>query len=190
MKLYFDIDTQIDFMFPAGALYVPGAEKLLPRIAELNRAAIARGARLISTTCAHEEDDAEFNVWPPHCVLGTVGQTKPAALLLEKRAVVPKCLTQLPGNGADQIILEKGELNLFTNPNTDALIRSFNPEECVVYGVVTEYCVKHCAMGLLDRGYKVSLVQDAIQSLNTADVEAFLRDFTARNGASIATGQQ
>ena len=27
MKLYFDIDTQIDFMFPAGALYVPGAEK-------------------------------------------------------------------------------------------------------------------------------------------------------------------
>ena len=36
MKLYFDIDTQIDFMFPAGALYVPGAEKLLPRIAQLN----------------------------------------------------------------------------------------------------------------------------------------------------------
>ena len=28
MKLYFDIDTQIDFLFPAGALYVPGAERL------------------------------------------------------------------------------------------------------------------------------------------------------------------
>ncbi len=55
MKLYFDIDTQIDFMFPAGALYVPGAEKLLPLIATLNRAAVAGGGKVISTMCAHTE---------------------------------------------------------------------------------------------------------------------------------------
>src|SRR5581483_4392706 len=30
VKLFFDIDTQVDFMFPAGALYAPGAEKLIP----------------------------------------------------------------------------------------------------------------------------------------------------------------
>ena len=29
MKAFFDIDTQIDFLFPAGSLYVPGAERLL-----------------------------------------------------------------------------------------------------------------------------------------------------------------
>jgi nicotinamidase/pyrazinamidase len=37
MKTVFvDVDTQIDFLFPAGALYVPGAERLLPAIARLN----------------------------------------------------------------------------------------------------------------------------------------------------------
>ena len=28
--VFFDIDTQIDFVFPAGALYVPGAEIFCP----------------------------------------------------------------------------------------------------------------------------------------------------------------
>ena len=170
MKLYFDIDTQIDFLFPAGALHVPGAEKLIPRIAELNREAAANGWKLISTACAHSEDDPEFKVWPPHCVVGTVGQTKPCALLLDKQ---------------NQIILEKQQLNLFTNPDADAQLKAIAPEECVVYGVVTEYCVKECAMGLLDRGYKVTLVRDAIHSLNNADAGKFLSEFAARPGASF-----
>jgi nicotinamidase/pyrazinamidase len=161
MKLYFDIDTQIDFMFPAGALYVPGAEKLLPLIAKLN----CEG-RLISTTDAHDEDDPEFKQWPPHCVKGTVGQTKPAALLRDKRTVIPNHPVELRIDGADQIILEKQALSLFTNPNTDALIKALDPDECIVYGVVTELCVKECVIGLLERGYKVSIVREATQSLN------------------------
>ena len=185
MKLYFDIDTQIDFLFPAGALYVPGAEKLLPLIATLNRSASASGAKVISTMCSHDENDAEFKQWPPHCVAGTVGQAKPCALLLEKRCVVPKLPAGVPVDNASQILLEKGQLDLFTNPNLDSLVRSLAPEECIVYGVVTEYCVRHCAMGLLDRGYKVSLVREAIQSLNSADADQFLHDFAGRNGASF-----
>jgi nicotinamidase/pyrazinamidase len=171
MKLYFDIDTQIDFLFPAGALYVHGAEKLLPRIAALNRL-----GTVISTTCAHAEDDAEFKQWPPHCVAGTVGQTKPCALLREKRVVVPTRPADLSIEGADQIILEKSQLNLFTNPHTEALIKALAPEECIVYGVVTEYCVKECVLGLRERGYKVSVVRDAIQSLNQDEADRFLRD--------------
>ena len=37
--VFFDIDTQIDFVYPAGALYVPGAERILATVAELNRRA-------------------------------------------------------------------------------------------------------------------------------------------------------
>lgn len=169
MKLYFDIDTQIDFLYPAGALYVPGAEKLIPAIASLNREAELAGHQVISTTCAHTEDDPEFKVWPHHCVIDTVGQTKPPALLL----------------GTRQIILKKSQLDLFLSPETDPLITSLHPEECVVYGVVTEYCVKHCAMGLLDRGYKVSLVRNAIQSLSDSAAAEFLTAFTSRPGARL-----
>jgi len=185
VKLYFDIDTQIDFMYPAGALYVPGAEKLLPLIGTLNRSAASAGDVVISTTCAHEENDPEFQIWPPHCVVGTVGQVKPCSLLLEKRAVVPKHKAELSIAGASQIILEKGELDLFTNPNIEPLVKALDPEECIVYGVVTEYCVQHCAMGLLDRGYKVSLVREGIQSLDPDNAKAFLTEFSSRPGASF-----
>jgi nicotinamidase/pyrazinamidase len=185
MKVHFDIDTQIDFMFPAGALYVRGAEKLLPAIAALNREAITGRGKVISTACAHEENDPEFRDWPPHCVMGTVGQMKPCSLLIEKRCIIPAKAGNVAIDGVDQIILEKPKLNLFTNPNTDLLIRALRPEECVVYGVVTEYCVRECATGLLDRGYKVKLSRRAIQSLNDLDAERFLRDFASRPGATI-----
>ena len=168
MKLYFDIDTQIDFMFPSGALYAPGAEKLLPLIATLNRAAGAGGGKVISSMCAHAENDPEFKTWPPHCVKGTVGQTKPCSLLVD-----------------NQIILEKTELNIFSNPETEKIIKSLDPEECIVYGVVTEYCVKLCAMGLLDRGYKVCIVREAIQSLDDKVGDQFLEEFAARPGAGF-----
>jgi nicotinamidase/pyrazinamidase len=185
VKLFFDIDTQIDFMFPSGALYVPGAEKLLPLIATLNRMAVSSGGKVISTTCAHDEDDAEFRVWPPHCVIGTVGQAKPASLLLENRCVVPREEAPLAVAAAGQIVLEKAQLDLFSNPNTDGVIRALNPDECIVYGVVTEYCVMKCAMGLLDRGYKVSLVREGIQCLSEADAGSLLQDFVARSGAGF-----
>jgi len=34
--VFFDVDTQLDFLYPAGALYVPGAESIVTRVAALN----------------------------------------------------------------------------------------------------------------------------------------------------------
>ena len=47
--VFFDIDTQLDFMYPAGALYVPGAEKIVDQIAALNRFAGAEGIPLVAS---------------------------------------------------------------------------------------------------------------------------------------------
>ena len=87
MKAFFDIDTQIDFVFPGGALYGPGAERVIPAVAALNRYAGEHGIPLISTMCAHPEDAREFRVWPPHCVVGTMGQKKPAQKALLTKAL-------------------------------------------------------------------------------------------------------
>ena len=98
MTAWLDIDTQIDFVFPAGALYGAGAERVIPAVAELNHYAKEHGIPVISTMCAHPEDSQEFRIWPPHCVVGTVGQRKPAATLL--------------GDSTKQIIIEKDDLDL------------------------------------------------------------------------------
>jgi nicotinamidase/pyrazinamidase len=161
---FLDIDTQIDFVFPAGALYVPGAERILPTIAQLNQYAMDHGIPLVSTACAHAEDDAEFHTWPPHCILGTVGQGKPAALLVGQR------------------IFEKQTTDLFLSAHADALLAELNADEFVVYGVVTEICVKAAALGLLQRGKRVIVVEDAIMHLDPAAAASFFAELKAAGG--------
>jgi len=167
--VFFDIDTQIDFMFPAGALYVPGAERLVPIIAQLNHSAEI----VVSTMCAHTGNDPEFRQWPPHCIVGTTGQLKP----------------QSTTRASGQIILEKQKFDLFSNPNLPKLLGELAADEYVVYGVVTEYCVKLAALGLLKTGKPVTLVTDAIQSLRAEDGESTIQAFTAAGG-KLATSSK
>jgi nicotinamidase/pyrazinamidase len=180
--VFFDIDTQIDFLYPAGALYVPKAERIVPRIVRLNQYAAARGIPVVSSTDAHAEDDPEFREWPAHCVAGTPGQAKPSATLLEKRVVVPSGPAPVDIAGAQQIILEKQKLDLFSNSNISRLLEALNADRYVVYGVVTEYCVKCAVMGLLATGKPVSLVTDAIETLKREDSDATIREFTSKGG--------
>ena len=138
MTVFFDIDTQLDFLYPAGALYVSGAESIVAQVAALNRYAAGHGIPVISTVDAHAENDPEFRHWPPHCVAGTAGQQKPAATLLEPRTTVHNHPEVFDVQGARQILLEKQSVDCFTNPNLQALLDRLGAEKCVVYGVVTE----------------------------------------------------
>lgn len=180
--VFFDVDTQIDFMYPAGALYVPRAERIVPVIAKLNQRAAETGAVVISSMDAHRENDPEFREWPAHCVVGTVGQQKPASTLLAKRIVIPPADVAERIDGYQQILLEKRHLDVFTNPNLDSILQALGAERYVVYGVVTEYCVRLAAFGLLKTGKRVEIVTDAIRSLNESDGERVLNDFTAAGG--------
>ena len=158
--VFFDIDTQLDFLVPGGALYVPGAEKIIPRIAELNRQA----PLLVSTADAHAENDAEFKLYPPHCVAGTLGQHKPACTMV------------------GQFILEKQALDCFTNPALDVKLREWNAERYVVYGVVTEICVRYAAFGLLKYGKPVSIVANAVKALDEAAAQKMFAEFRRLGG--------
>jgi nicotinamidase/pyrazinamidase len=187
--VFIDVDTQIDFMFPAGALYVPGAERILPAISALNRYAVENDIPLISTMDAHSENDPEFTTWPSHCVAGTVGQTKPAQTLFGTRITVPAKATQVEGLNAQQIVLEKVTTNCFDNPNLTAMLEALNADRFVVYGVVTEICVKFAALGLLHTGKKVEVVTDAVRHLNEANRDAMLSDLTAGGGITTTVAQ-
>ena len=189
--VFFDVDTQIDFLYPAGALYVPGAEEVVDRIAALNRFASEQGMVVISTMDAHSADDPEFQNWPPHCVAGTTGQQKPAATLLERRIVVPNAVGAMALEGAQQILLEKQALDCFTNVNLADILRLLGADRYVVYGVVTEICVKCAVEGLLKTGKRVELVTDAVRSLNDAAAAVMTAAFLAAGGVlttvSVAT---
>jgi len=178
--VFFDIDTQIDFLFAAGALYAPGAEKIIGTLAKLNHHAAKHGITVVSTMDAHSENDAEFRDWPHHCVVDTVGQQKPASTLLENRVIVPNapCTLEL----SDQILIEKQTFSAFSNVNLALLLDLFAAERYVVYGVVTEVCVKFAAFGLLETGKRVEIVTDAICALDQETGAKTLSEFTALGG--------
>src|SRR5580693_1353078 len=71
--VFWEVDAQADFMLPGGKLYVPGAEKIIPRIQRLVQAALRNHFPLVSSADAHAVDDPEFRVFPPHCVASTTG---------------------------------------------------------------------------------------------------------------------
>ena len=188
--VFFDVDTQLDFLFPAGALYVPGAEQIVGNLARLNRYAAANGIPVISDTDAHSENDPEFHHWPPHCVAGTFGQAKPQATLLDKRVVISSKakLSHWP-SGAQQILLEKQSLDAFSNPQLPGFLQSMGADRFVVYGVVTEICVKYAAWGLLGTGKRVELVTDAVRHLNETEAQQMMRELESAGGALVTTDQ-
>jgi nicotinamidase/pyrazinamidase len=180
--VFYDIDSQFDFLVPAGALYVPGAERILPAIARLNRYAAAHGIPVVSTTDAHAESDPEFRVWPHHCVAGTLGQRKPEATLLPRRVTIPNGDCALEIDGAQQIVVEKQVVDVFAVPNLSRVIARLEADRHVLYGVVTEICVLYAARGLLKTGRPVWVVTDAIQGLREDDARRALEEIVSAGG--------
>jgi nicotinamidase/pyrazinamidase len=187
--VFVDIDTQLDFLFPAGALYVPGAERILVTISRLNRHAARNGIPVLSTTDAHSEDDPEFVSWPPHCVSGTLGQHKPAATLVEKPVVVANSDAPFSLAGAQQIILEKQTIDAFATRTLCRVLDDLRAERFVVYGVVTEICVLYAARGLLTRGKQVTIVSDAVQSIYADKAEQALAEIRSLGGEVCAAAE-
>jgi nicotinamidase/pyrazinamidase len=187
--VFFDIDSQLDFLYPSGALYVPGAQRIVPAIARLNRFAAQRGIPVVSTTDAHFEDDAEFKTWPHHCVAGTLGQHKAESTLLEKRVVVPNRECNLATEGAQQIIVEKQTVDVFAALNLAKVIDRLAADRFVVYGVVTEICVLYAARGLLKTGKPVTVVTDAIEALTAEGSRQALEEIRTAGGAFATTAE-
>ena len=195
--IFWEVDTQADFMLPGGHLYIPGAEKLIPNLNQLTEAARQGRVLMIGDACFHIPDDPEFERFPPHCVRGTPGaEIIPEAradrlLFIPNRAdaIVPKDLAAY-----QQVILEKQTLDVFDNPNTNVVLeramRNTNPDaEIYVFGVVTEYCVRLAAKGLLEHGRRVALIQDAIETLKPQDGAKTIEELTSLGARLVTTDQ-
>jgi nicotinamidase/pyrazinamidase len=185
-----EVDVQADFMLPGGKLYVPGAEKIIPNIKRLVDAARDGRALLVSSTCSHTPDDPEFQIFPPHCLRGTPGARIVSEGLAEDISTIPtNAAFELPADlfNHQQIVIEKQMLDVFSNPHTNAIVEKLARDaEFIVFGVVTEYCVGLAAKGLLDRGRKVAIVTDAIETLKADEGHRTVSELTGL-GARLTT---
>ena len=191
--IFWEVDCQADFMLPGGKLYVPGAEKLLPNIRRLTNAAREGKVFLVSHGCFHASNDPEFKQFPPHCVQGTPGAELVPEAVTESVARVPnRAECQLPSDlqKYQQILLEKQTLNIFETRHAADLVEQLGSSpEFVVFGVTTEFCVRLAAKGLLERGRRVSIVEDAVEALKPEDGVRAISELRALGAQIINTDQ-
>jgi nicotinamidase/pyrazinamidase len=186
MTILWDVDTQVDFMLPEGKLYIPGAEETAAAMARLVAAARQAGIIHVASADDHEVTDPEIsdepdfrNTYPPHCLRGTPGaekvpetkQSDPLPLSL-----VPFPPRLVPGliEGRRELLLLKKSFDVFTNPNTEALLDALDPDEIVLFGVATDVCDDAAIRGFLRRSRRVRFVEDAARGLDDERVAACL----------------
>ena len=74
----------------------------------------------------------------------------------------------MPGliGGTPRVLLLKKNFDVFTNPNTAAVLEALDPDELVVFGVATDVCDDAAIRGFLARGRHVRFVEDAARGLD------------------------
>ncbi len=185
--LFIDIDTQNDFMFKEGKLYVPGAENIIENLKKLTEYAYRNNIPIFSSVDSHTQDDPEFKQFPPHCIKGTEGQKKIKETEIKESLFIPFDRTiKIDFTKYRQFIFEKDKLSVFSNPNFENAIEEIGKEIFVVYGVATEYCVKECVEGLLERNKNVYIVVDAIKSVDEKKGKKFL-EYASSKGVILIT---
>jgi nicotinamidase/pyrazinamidase len=192
-RLLWDVDTQVDFMLPAGKLYVPGAEETAPAMGRLVAAAREAGLVHVASADDHELTDSEISAepdfsttYPPHCLRGTRGarkvpeteQVDPVPLGLE-----PVAERYLEGR---EFLLLKKHFDVFTNPHAGLLLERLDPEEVLLFGVATDVCDNAAILGMLERGRRVRFVEDAARGLDEGRTAACLADWKER-GVAFST---
>lgn len=199
-RVFWDVDTQVDFMNPAGKLYVGGAETIAPNLARLTDFAHTSGIRIVGSSDNHSADDDELaaepdfvDTYPPHCLAGTPGQARiPETRLHEPLIVEPEdapadVLERLQGHAGD-ILFHKHYFDVFTNRNVSPVLNALQIDQVVLYGVALDVCNRYAVEGLLQRypALAITVVTDAVRAIDE-NARADLLDDWRKRGVALAT---
>jgi len=95
--IFWDVDTQYDFMHADGKLYVPEAERVTTNLQRLTDYAHGHGIRIVASADDHVMGHPEISdkpdwqsTFPAHCMRGTPGQKKiPETALRDPLVIEP-----------------------------------------------------------------------------------------------------
>ena len=82
---------------------------------------------------------------------------------------------------------EKNRTDAFSNRQFEQLLIDRQVDELYLVGVDAAYCVYYTALGALNRGYKVTVVKDAVISRNSM---AGVLERYRRKGIGVITSEQ
>ena len=198
--VFWDVDTQFDFMMPAGKLYVPGAEKIVATVSAARRFALDNGCSIIADIDWHTPDNPEISAtpdfketFPPHCMAGEPGSERVGDLgsvpihTIDAEEMELDDLRELIRDDLFHVVIRKRTLDVFENPNADKLVDLVKPQKVVVFGVALDFCVACVLEGLARHpNVELALLCDATKGLGTRPEQDIFDEWRQR-GVEVTT---
>ncbi len=145
------IDMLRDFIDPAGALSLGDAgQRIIPRVKERLSLARARKDLVLFACDRHRHDDAEFEMFPPHCIEGTPGAD-----------IIPELEPERA-----EVIIPKRRYSAFFGTDLDLALRERSVTEIELAGVCTNICVLYTAADARNLNYRVVVDASAVAGLS------------------------
>ena len=169
MKILIVVDMLNDFVHEKGALFFQTGADIIPAVKKRIAFHRANESRIIYLSDAHDKDDKEFDIFPPHAIEGTWG-----ASIIDELA---------PEKG--DVVIPKKRYSGFYNTNLD-VHTSYAPlvDEVEVVGVCTSICVMDTVGGLANRDIKTVVPADAVADFDPAAHVAALNRMGSIYGAN------
>lgn len=202
-RVFWDVDTQVDFIAPNGKLYVQGAETIRDNLARLTGFAHAQGIRIVGSSDCHVAGDEELaeepnfrETFPPHCMRGTEGQARIAETTLRQPLIIepdadPAETARLLAEHAGDILFHKRFFDVFTNPCVSPVIEALQVTDVTLYGVALDVCNRYAVEGLLQHHptIAVRVVADAVRAIDETRRDELLAGWQARGVTMISTNE-
>jgi len=184
-QILIDVNTQKDYFLDDGKVRVGNRRRILIHIRRMMAMARAKKIPVISLNEVHPSGNGGY------CVDGTDGVQKIHYTLLSNRAsFAADNNTDLPVDllrQYRQIILHKRCMDPFDEPRIDRLLSEVRANEFVLIGACAEGAIEATALGLLQRGKRVSVVVDAIGAQDKQRAKHSLRKIAAKGARLIET---
>ncbi|MHA0856051.1 cysteine hydrolase family protein [Paenibacillus sp. CMAA1364] len=176
MKALLVIDYTYDFVegnLPVGQ---PAIE-LQDTIVALTQKYVDQNDFIVMAVDLHEKNDAyhpETGLFPPHNIRGTQGRELYGEL------------AEVYNRNKDAIYwMDKTRYSAFCGTNLDILLHERGITEIHLVGVCTDICILHTAIDAYNKGYEITVFEDAVASFNPTGHTWALEHFKSTLGAQV-----
>jgi len=169
------IDMQRGFLEEGYPLFCgQAARRIIPPVSRLIEQELRKKTPLFFTADAHAPDDKEFEIYPPHCVRGSV-----------EAEIIPELAPYLDR----ATLIETSNYSAFFNTNLERRLQQIGATHLIFCGVCTDICVMHTVADAHYRGYEIEVRKDCVTSFDK-EAHAFgLRHMETVLGARITQGK-
>ena len=180
MKALISIDYTNDFIADDGALTTGLAgQKIESEMLKITESFIKNNQFIVLAIDAHDPTDEyhpENALFPPHNIVGTVGQQLFGDL---------HQLYQKNKNSTNIYWINKRHYSAFCCTDLDLRLRERHITEIHLIGVCTDICILHTAVDAYNLGYKIVIHQNAVASFDPIGHQWALKHFQNTLGATL-----